>query len=526
MATGKDICNQLKKIRAEIAKQNGIEFTPVECNNKENCIGTCPMCEQEVEYLQKKLEEKRHNGTLKSIDEENIIPVEKLKVSDSEKEQLKNIIKLNSEKKAVETKQKQQISDSIEVIEKALCEEWANIEFDLFSKFNPGWSYVTTGTYGDIEETKKGNMQNFLDGQTKKIHCNSTQIKKAEEIENLIFGLEKFRTGNHDIEEDEVTYILAKHIKKEVVADRISFLQYNKEKLKDYNPEIPNFGFTEEPDPETTIELKEKIESCKKEGISKLEKDIDKLADRWNIEENELYKNHARLSERLREKDAQNGPTAPVFGIRRHCLGSDGKGVTTLVTLKGCPLNCQYCLNGQNSLSSTPTKYMTVDELIETLKVDDLYFRSTGGGVTFGGGEPLLYHRFIEEFISKKPSHWKVNIETSLNVPNIDPWFFKNFDLIIVDCKDMNNIIYNKYTGKDNDLVYKNLKDLQERYSLDKESYEMGLITDNERAKFSIKVRVPLIKGYNTPEDQKESIRILNEMGITNIEEFEYIVPD
>lgn len=54
MATGKDICNQLKKIRAEIAKNNGIDFTPAECNHKEDCMGKCPVCEQELDYLQKK----------------------------------------------------------------------------------------------------------------------------------------------------------------------------------------------------------------------------------------------------------------------------------------------------------------------------------------------------------------------------------------------------------------------------------------------------------------------------------------
>lgn len=36
---------------------------------------------------------------------------------------------------------------------------------------------------------------------------------------------------------------------------------------------------------------------------------------------------------------------APVFGISRLRIGTDGKGITTLVTFMGCPLNCKYCLN-------------------------------------------------------------------------------------------------------------------------------------------------------------------------------------
>ena len=36
---------------------------------------------------------------------------------------------------------------------------------------------------------------------------------------------------------------------------------------------------------------------------------------------------------------------SPIFGISRHRMGVDGKGVTTLVTFMGCPLKCRYCLN-------------------------------------------------------------------------------------------------------------------------------------------------------------------------------------
>ena len=37
--------------------------------------------------------------------------------------------------------------------------------------------------------------------------------------------------------------------------------------------------------------------------------------------------------------------TAPLIGINRHRLATDGKGVTTLVAFSGCPLRCKYCLN-------------------------------------------------------------------------------------------------------------------------------------------------------------------------------------
>ena len=51
--------------------------------------------------------------------------------------------------------------------------------------------------------------------------------------------------------------------------------------------------------------------------------------------------------ERMRhteESELRNG--VAVIGISRHRLGTDGKGVTTLVALHGCPLRCKYCLRG------------------------------------------------------------------------------------------------------------------------------------------------------------------------------------
>ena len=36
---------------------------------------------------------------------------------------------------------------------------------------------------------------------------------------------------------------------------------------------------------------------------------------------------------------------APIFAISRLRMGTDGSGITTLVTFMGCPLQCKYCLN-------------------------------------------------------------------------------------------------------------------------------------------------------------------------------------
>lgn len=59
---GRDRCDQLREIRIKIARANNIEFEPIECHHTEPCLGTCLMCDYEVSYLDKKLQEKQERG--------------------------------------------------------------------------------------------------------------------------------------------------------------------------------------------------------------------------------------------------------------------------------------------------------------------------------------------------------------------------------------------------------------------------------------------------------------------------------
>ena len=89
--------------------------------------------------------------------------------------------------------------------------------------------------------------------------------------------------------------------------------------------------------------------------------------------------------------------TGKLIGIARHRMAVDGEGVTTLVAFHGCPLRCKYCLNPQSITNDTMCMERTVEELIDEVRIDQLYFLATGGGVTFGGGEPLLQLDFVTE---------------------------------------------------------------------------------------------------------------------------------
>jgi pyruvate formate lyase activating enzyme len=199
--------------------------------------------------------------------------------------------------------------------------------------------------------------------------------------------------------------------------------------------------------------------------------------------------------------------TAKIFGISRHRLTTDGEGVTTLVAFNDCPLRCKYCLN-KTCWDAAKGRDYTPEILFEEVKIDQLYFLATHGGVTFGGGEPLLQVEFIKQFRELCGPQWQILAETSLNVP------FENVQTIdsildgyIVDIKDMNPEIYQTYTGKDNSIVLTNLE---------------WLLNSGDPNR--IMVRVPHIPEFNTDEDVVKSIERLTAMGVKNIDKFNYII--
>ena len=201
---------------------------------------------------------------------------------------------------------------------------------------------------------------------------------------------------------------------------------------------------------------------------------------------------------------------APLIGISRHRLSTDGEGVTTLVAFHGCPLRRKYCLNPQSLHSEDIWKHYDCGQLYEEVKQDELYFLATHGGITFGGGEPCLQSDFIDEFRQLCGQEWQLSVETSLNVAqeNIEK-LVPVVDSYIIDIKDINNAIYQKYTGKDNEKVLHNLQ-----YLIDHGKNEQ------------IIVRTPVIPAYNTENDVDNSIRLLKEMGIIQFDRFTYKTPN
>lgn len=155
----------------------------------------------------------------------------------------------------------------------------------------------------------------------------------------------------------------------------------------------------------------------------------------------------------------QSEITAPFIAINRHRLTTDGEGVTTLVGFHGCPLHCEYCLNAQCLQADGVWCRLTPGELYSEVEIDDLYFVATGGGICFGGGEPLLRSDFIKAFAEIMNPEWKLTIETSLNVPLENVKAIASLvQMWYVDIKDMNPDIYKAYGCKENKQVVSNLQ--------------------------------------------------------------------
>ena len=126
-----------------------------------------------------------------------------------------------------------------------------------------------------------------------------------------------------------------------------------------------------------------------------------------------------------------------------------------------------------------------VDELAAELLRHEQVLRSSGGGVTFSGGEAMVQHAFVLAVASAvAPLH--VAIETSGQVAS--PVFrrvVEAMDLVMMDVKHTDPEVHRRFTGRDNRLIQANLRHLCE-------------------GETPFVVRIPLIPGVNDDQDNLE----------------------
>ncbi|MBO5646425.1 MAG: radical SAM protein [Clostridia bacterium] len=202
-----------------------------------------------------------------------------------------------------------------------------------------------------------------------------------------------------------------------------------------------------------------------------------------------------------------NETTIPLISIHRLRMSTDGTGIRTLIGTYGCPLRCQYCLNPHCRQPDFQPALRTAEQILQEIKVDNLYFQATNGGITIGGGEPLLHTRAIAELLRLCPKTWSVWLETSLYAgAEAVTTAAALFDHFVVDIKSMDPEIYRRYTGGDSAVMRENLLRL------------LSLVGSAR-----ITVRVPQIPGFADEASQQASVLALEKLGFTNIDTFCYV---
>lgn len=195
---------------------------------------------------------------------------------------------------------------------------------------------------------------------------------------------------------------------------------------------------------------------------------------------------------------------APIFAVSRLRMNTDGSGISTLVAFMGCSLKCRYCLNPK---CHEPIKegddimMLTPQGLYDLVKIDNIYFQTTGGGICFGGGEPTMYANFIKAFRQVCGDKWKITLETSLACSFDDLEMLKDVvDHWIVDVKSMDSAIYERYTGRPSG-VSQNLSRLQK-------------LVPNEK----VTIKVPAIPDFNEDRDLDADMgSIKQKFGFTDV---------
>ncbi|MBL5886225.1 [formate-C-acetyltransferase]-activating enzyme [Lelliottia aquatilis] len=137
---------------------------------------------------------------------------------------------------------------------------------------------------------------------------------------------------------------------------------------------------------------------------------------------------------------------ARIFNIQRYSL-NDGQGIRTVVFFKGCPHSCPWCANPESISPKIETvrreskclhcapclrdveecpsgafehigRDVTLDELEREVMKDEVFFRSSGGGVTLSGGEVLMQAPFATALLQRL-RRWGIHtaIETAGDAP-------------------------------------------------------------------------------------------------------------
>ena len=130
--------------------------------------------------------------------------------------------------------------------------------------------------------------------------------------------------------------------------------------------------------------------------------------------------------------------------------GVDGPGTRMTVFLSGCPLRCLYCHN-PDTMFAAKGQPVRLDDLVNRLKRYRMIFRTTGGGLTVSGGEPLMQPAFVSRLLHEAQQlgiHTAIDTSGFLGV-NASDALLDDLDLVLLDIKSGIPEVYRKATGRE-----------------------------------------------------------------------------
>ncbi|MGL5648205.1 MAG: pyruvate formate-lyase-activating protein [Clostridium sp.] len=140
----------------------------------------------------------------------------------------------------------------------------------------------------------------------------------------------------------------------------------------------------------------------------------------------------------------------------------DGPGIRVIVFMQGCALRCKYCHNPDTWTMDGGTEY-SPEELVKKLARFKSYFETSGGGVTFSGGDPLRQPGFLIETLKLCK---EAGIHTCLDTSGVGfgeyDEILKYTDLVLFDVKDVTREGYKNVTLMEIDESLNFIKALNE----------------------------------------------------------------
>ena len=158
-----------------------------------------------------------------------------------------------------------------------------------------------------------------------------------------------------------------------------------------------------------------------------------------------------------------------IFDIQKYSI-HDGPGIRTIVFLKGCPLRCKWCCNPESQdyaiqtmkMTDCPQKTVgrdvTVEEVMNEVIKDRIYFQRSGGGLTLSGGECLMQPDFSAALL--RAAH-DMGITTAIESTGFAPYesikkLLPYLDYFLMDIKHMNSAKHKEFTGQPNERILEN----------------------------------------------------------------------